>query len=400
MFHVRDELTVIEGLLVRNQKIVIPASMRAEIIKKIHDGHQGVTKCRERANQSIWWPGLSTEINDFVKRCGHCQERRSTQRKEPLKSTPLPQYPWQKIGCDLCEVKGSTYIVMVDYYSRYIEIAYIRTPTSQSVILKMKDVFARWGVPETVLSDNGPQFASQEFSAFATSAQFIHQTSSPYYPVSNGEAERAVQTAKKIIACEDPFSALQSYRATPIPSIRYSPTQLMMGRQIRTSLPTITSQFVPRWPAPLDVVRNDERAKATYTRDYNKRNGARELRELQPGDKVRVKTATDDKWSNPATVTSRAGYPRSYIVEAENGGVYRRNRQHLLKVPHDNHIDVSTPDVDVSSDEQEAPAMPETSHATRKSSEPKGVARDQPDDKPSAVRRSSRAVVPPKRLDL
>ena len=159
----------------------------------------------------------------------------------------------------------------------------------------MKDVFARWGIPETVVSDNGPQFASREFSAFAKSAQFIHQTSSPHYPVSNGEAERAVQTAKHIIACEDPFSALQSYRATPIPSIRYSPTQLMMGRQIRTSLPTITSQFVPRWPAPLDVARNDETAKATYTRDYNKRNGARELTELQPGDKVRMKTATDDK---------------------------------------------------------------------------------------------------------
>ena len=145
----RDELTVIKGLLVRNQKIVVPASMRAEILLKIHEGHQGVTKCRERANISTWWPGLSTEINDFVKRCGHCQERRSTRRKEPLKRTPLPQYPWQKIGCDLCEVEGSTYIVMVDYYSRYIEIAYIRTLTMQSVILKMKDVFARWGVPET-----------------------------------------------------------------------------------------------------------------------------------------------------------------------------------------------------------------------------------------------------------
>ena len=400
LFHVRDELTVIKGLLVRNQKIVVPASMRAEILLKIHEGHQGVTKCRERANLSIWWPGLSTEINDFVKRCGHCQERRSTQRKEPLKSTPLPQYPWQKIGCDLCEVKGSTYIVMVDYYSRYIEIAYIRTPTTQSVILKMKDVFARWGVPETVVSDNGPQFASREFSAFATSAQFIHQTSSPHYPVSNGEAERAVQTAKHIIACEDPFSALQSYRATPIPSIRYSPTQLMMGRQIRTSLPTITSQFVPRWPAPLDVARNDETAKATYTRDYNKRNGARELTELQPGDKVRMKTATDDKWSDPATVTSRAAYPRSYIVEAENGGVYRRNRQHLLKVPHDNAIDASTPDVSVSSDAQETPATPGTPRVAKESSERKRVDRDQPDGEPSVMRRSSRVVVAPKKLDL
>ena len=174
----------------------------------------------------------------------------------------------------------------------------------------------------------------------------------------------------------------------------------MMGRQIRTPLPTITSQFVPCWPAPLDVARNDETAKATYTRDYNKRNGARELTELQPGDKVRMKTATDDKWSDPATVTSRAAYPRSYIVEAENGGVYRRNRQHLLKVPHDNAIDASTPDVSVSSDAQETPATPGTPRVAKESSERKRVDRDQPDGEPSVMRRSSRVVVAPKKLDL
>ena len=331
-----------------------------------------------------------------MKRCGHCQERRPTQRKEPPKNPPLPQYQWQKIGCDLSEVTRSTYIVVVDYYSRYIEITYPRTPTTQSVVLMMKDVFDRWGVPETVVSDNGPQFASRVFSAFAKSAQFIHQTSSPHYPVSNGEAERAVQTAKHIIAFEDPFSTLQSYWATPIPSTRYSPTQTMMGKHIRTSLPPITSP----WPAPLDVARNGERAKATYTRDYNKRNGARELTELQPGDKVRMKTATDDKWSDPATVTSRAAYPRSYFVEAENGGVYRIHRQHLLKLSHDSHIDSSTPDVGVSSHEQEKPATPGTQRVAKESSDQQGVDRDQPDGEPSVTRRSSRVVVAPKKLDL
>ena len=202
---------------------------------------------------------------------------------------------------------------------------------ADNAVCHYEDVFARWGVPETMVYDNGPQFVSREFSSFAISPQFIHHTSSPHYTVSNGEAERVVQTAKRIIACEDPFSALQSYRATPIPSIRYSPTQLMMGRQIRTSLPTITSQFDPRWPAPLDVARNDERAKATYTLDYIKRNGAREITELQPGDKVRMKMATYDKLSDPATVTSRAAYPGSYIVDAENGGAYRINRQHYVE---------------------------------------------------------------------
>ena len=222
---------------------------------------------------SIWWPGLSTEINDFVKRCGHCQERRSTQRKEPLKSTPLPQYPWQNIGCDICEVKGSTYIVMVDYYSRYIEIAYIRTPTTHSVILKMKDVFARWGVPETVVSDNGPQFASREFSAFATSAQFIHQTSSPHYPVSNGEAERVVQTATNRMRGPIQCTTLISSNTDPVKTVQSNPVD-----DGKTNQNVITDHHIiirstlacAAWRC-----RNDETAKATYTRDYNKRNGVR-----------------------------------------------------------------------------------------------------------------------------
>ena len=113
-----------------------------------------------------------------------------------------------------------------------------------------------------------------------------------------------------------------------------------------------------------------------------------------------MKTATDDKWSDPATVTSRDAYPRSYIVEAENGGVYRRNRQHLLKVPHDNVIDASTPDVSVSSEAQETPATPGTPRVAKESSERKRVDRDQPDGEPSVMRRSSRVVVAPKKLDL
>ena len=74
LFHVRDELTVIDEMLVHGQWIVISMSMRGEIITKLHEGHQGVTKCRERANQTVWWPRLSLDIDDYVKHCQHCQE--------------------------------------------------------------------------------------------------------------------------------------------------------------------------------------------------------------------------------------------------------------------------------------------------------------------------------------
>ena len=198
LFHVRGELSVVKGLLVRGDRIVIPLLMREEILGKIHHGHMGITKCRERASQTVWWPGLSKQIEEFIKKCFHCQSKQTSNRREPLISTPLPDHQWQKVGCDLLEFQRRIYVVLIDYYSRYIEIECMPSSVSAgSVIHKMKNIFARWGVPEIVFSDNGPQFQCREFAMFAEEYSFKHETSSPHYPQSNGEAERAVQTARR-----------------------------------------------------------------------------------------------------------------------------------------------------------------------------------------------------------
>ena len=107
---------------------------------------------------------------------------------------------------------------MVDYFSRYPEVVQLRSTTSGAVISHLKSVFARHGIPEVVRSDNGPQYASKEFSEFAQSYGFQHITSSPKYPQSNGQAERMVQTVKQLLRdSEDPYLAILSYRATPMP---------------------------------------------------------------------------------------------------------------------------------------------------------------------------------------
>lgn len=116
---IKNELSEANGLVIRGCRIVIPKSERAEILKKIHAGHQGLTKCRDRANSSVWWPGLSAELKDIVTQCHTCQEQRHTQRKEPLISTPLPDRPWKRIGLDLCEYNKNNYLVVSDYYSRF-----------------------------------------------------------------------------------------------------------------------------------------------------------------------------------------------------------------------------------------------------------------------------------------
>ena len=116
------------------------------------------------------------------------------------------------VGADICESKGDQYLIVSDYFSRYIEIAHLKNATSFCVIQSMKNIFSRHGIPEKVVTDNGRQFVSSEFQNFADKWNFVHTTSSPYFPQSNGQAERAVQIAKRILQQEDSFLALLSYR--------------------------------------------------------------------------------------------------------------------------------------------------------------------------------------------
>ena len=175
---VKAELSEHNGLVLRGCRIVVPQPMRKEILQKIHEGHQGLAKCRERARSSVWWPGLSTEISSLVTSCQVCHELKRTQQKEPLIATPLPDRPWKRIAMDLCEYNHQNYLIISDYYSRFIEILHMPSTTSTQVILKLKAIFARFGVPDEVVSDNGPQFSSSEFQEFAKQLDFRHCTSS------------------------------------------------------------------------------------------------------------------------------------------------------------------------------------------------------------------------------
>ena len=162
------------------------------------------------------------------------------------------------------------------------------------------------------MSDNGPQYVSQEFGNFAKEYNFQHTTSSPHFPQSNGDAERAVQTAKRLLKnSKDPHMALLSYRATPLPWCGLSPAQLRMGRQIQSNIPQITKTLIPQWPYLGDFWRNNEKEKQKQKSDFNTRHGTRALPEIP--DNTAVWITSDSNCCSPGHVTTPTETSRSYL---------------------------------------------------------------------------------------
>nr|KAG5701731.1 hypothetical protein BaRGS_004333 [Batillaria attramentaria] len=312
LYAVRGELSVIDGLLTYGDRIVIPHSLQKNVLDIIHQGHQGIAKCRERARTTVWWPRIGREIKDIVSSCRTCLQKRPSNQREPLKPSTPPERPFQRVGIDILETRGVHYLVMVDYYSRFIEIVQLSNLTSSLVVSKLKTLFARHGIPETVVSDNATQFSSSEFQDFARSWNFCHVTSSPHFPQSNGQAESSVKIAKSILAQDEPALALLAYRSTPLPTLSLSPAELAFGRRIRTTLPTLSKTLMPRLIDPSDVSERDTAAKEKQKLYYDRHHGVRSLSPLHPGDSVLIKTDEEKKWKNPAEIISQVA-PRSFL---------------------------------------------------------------------------------------
>ena len=326
----RGELTVHnDTLLLYNRRIVVPKSLQRQTLQKIHTGHQGIQRCRLRAKSSVWWPGISQTITDMVKICQACTKH-STPRSEPMIPSQLPDYPWQRVSSDLFQLKGAHYIVVVDYFSRYPEVTKLSATTSNHIIEALKKIFSRHGVPETVVSDNGPQYASREFSDFAKAYDFRHITSSPHYAQSNGHAQRAVKTVKKpLYEAEDPYMALLTYRSAPFPWCGLSPAQLLMGRQLRANMPLDKDKLSPEWKYLEQFRRQNEEFKERQKRDFDRRHRVQPLPLLPDNSEVWVTTGDQPVLGR---VVSSAAAPRSYIVDTPSGHI-RRNRSHLNPIP-------------------------------------------------------------------
>lgn len=275
------------------------------------------------------------QITQLVQNCQVCLKE-SKPGKEPLISTVLPKYPWQAVGTDLFELNKHNYVLVVDYFSRFPEVVKLTSTTSANVISALKSVFSRHGIPEVVRSDNGPQYASAEFSTFASSYGFQHITSSPRYPQSNGLAERCVQTVKNLLKkSSDPYQSLLSYRSTPLSWCDLSPAELSMGRRLRTSLPQMDKLLIPQWSFLTKFREQDTALKEKQKENFDSRHRSKELAPI-PND-TEVWIVSDDQ-RVPGRVVSPADRPRSYVVETPTGQV-ERNRSHLQVLPDTNETE-------------------------------------------------------------
>ena len=287
--------------------------------------HIGIGGCLRRAQELLYWPRINAEVKDYVSKCSVCQSYQPDQCREELQPHEMPSRPWSKVAADIFELGPQQFLIMVDYWSSYFEVQELKQITSISVIHALKVQFARHGIPEVLVTDNGTQFSSSEFAKFAETWRFEHKTSSPRYPQSNGKAENAVKVCKALLKKaradnKDPLLAFLDWRNTPSEGLGTSPVQRLMGR--RTLLPTHTRLLEPK----VDSQTGDKLAKrkAIQEQRYNKK--SQPIAPLQPGRAIRMKLPGDTKWSLGSCVKILPN--RSYEVEVA-GRRYRRNRRQL-----------------------------------------------------------------------
>ena len=207
-----------------------------------------------------------------------CNSNQNLQQKEPIISLPTPSRPWQRTGIDIFDFEQKQYLLTADFYSGWFEIDLLNSQTSFMVIAKLKAHFARYGIPDVVSSDNGPQFSSIEFQNFAHQWGFQPVTSSPRYGQSNGGAERAVQVAKMLLKKarqdgQDPLLSMLNHRNTPRDSVLGSLAQRLMSRRTKSKLPITEEQLQPKVVNPkkfkgsLFVTRSSKRNIMTWGAD-------------------------------------------------------------------------------------------------------------------------------------
>ena len=332
----REQLSVDSGLIMRGPRIVIPVSLRSSTLEDLHAAHQGLTRTKRRARQTVYWPGINAELDALVRDCPECREFLPSQPSEPLMSDRKPTLPFESVSADLFSCQGSEFLVYVDRLTGWPCVAKLGHSTkSIDVIREFRRWFPDLGVPRELSTDGGPQFSSHRFADFCKRWQISHVTSSPHFPQSNGHAEAAVKAVKYLIAktCSngnldtDAFQrGLLEWRNTPSSS-GFSPAQLLFGRSLSSFVFAHTSQFAPEWQQAADA-RDADTMPSASDPSQSSPPLRRELRKLAIGTHVDLQLPTTKRWSARGIIVG-IGAHRDYHVKLASGRILWRNRRYL-----------------------------------------------------------------------
>lgn len=326
--NIKDNIFVSDDLLFKDDKLIIPQNQRKLVLEQIHTGHFGLEKNLSKARKNVYWKGMQLDIEDYISKSHQCQKYRKSNCKEPLQPRRIPERPWELIATDIFYHKFKDYLVIVDAYSNWIEVAQLQTKAIDEVIQVLKKIFATFGLPEEIVSDNNP-FNSYKFKMFCDKYGIKHSPSSPMYPKSNGRAEKAVAIAKDIIrksSSDDEISfGLMEYKNSSLKDMKHTPAELMLSRQLRTNLPCSTGQLKPKninhANVKIDLKRKQEKQKLKYDQQ------AKPLPNLLVGENVMLQK---NKIWVPAKVLKKLEN-NSFLVKDENNREFRRNRVFLNK---------------------------------------------------------------------
>ena len=233
------------GLVFKGTRIIIPNKKRKDILKSIHEGHLGLNKCKMRAKETMYWPGMNEQLEQLILNCQLCiKYSRSKDKNMPntALSHEIPSVPWSKVTTDIFHFKSRSYLLVVNYTSRFPIIREIKSMSAQHIADHVRLIFSEYGWPDTLVSDNGPCYVAEAFTTFMKEYTVNHITSSPHYPQSNGLVEKFVQIVKNLFykakdEGTDIYKCLMIYCNTPLASTSKSPMQMLQQRSARSQLP-------------------------------------------------------------------------------------------------------------------------------------------------------------------